>query len=316
MYILAINPGSTSTKIAVYDDEKPILLHTIHHSVEELSAFAHLTDQYAFRKDLILAELRRVGIPFRFDAIIGRGALTKPITGGVYEINEAMRRDAEQAPRKHACNLGCLIAAELAAQLPGCRALTADPVVVDELDDIARLTGSPLLPRRSIWHALNQRAVDVNNGLDGEGPMSPERAGTLPTGELINLCFSGRFTREELLRRVSGHAGLVAYLGTTDMKEILARIEAGDEQARLVVDAMIFQIAKAIGAEATVLYGKVDAILITGGIAYAPYITQRIRERVRFIAPVAVFPGQDEMQALALNALGALRGELEVKTYA
>lgn len=353
MYILAINPGSTSTKIAVYDDEKPILLHTIHHSVDELSAFVHLTDQYAFRKDLILAELRRVGIPFRFDAIIGRGALTKPITGGVYEINEAMRRDAEQAPRKHACNLGCLIAAELAAQLPGCRALTADPVVVDELDDIARLTGSPLLPRRSIWHALNQRAiarryarehglhyedlnlivchlgggitvaahrqgraVDVNNGLDGEGPMSPERAGTLPTGELINLCFSGRFTREELLRRVSGHAGLVAYLGTTDMKEILARIEAGDEQARLVVDAMIFQIAKAIGAEATVLYGKVDAILITGGIAYAPYITQRIRERVRFIAPVAVFPGQDEMQALALNALGALRGELEVKTYA
>lgn len=352
MTILAINPGSTSTKIAVYDDEKPILLHTIHHSAEELAAFACITDQYAMRRDLVLRELDRAGIPLHFDAVIGRGALTKPITGGVYEINDAMRRDAEQAPRKHACNLGCLIAAELAARIPGCRALTADPVVVDELDDIARLTGSPLLPRRSIWHALNQRAiarhyareqglhyedlnlivchlgggitvaahrqgraVDVNNGLDGEGPMSPERAGTLPTGELINLCFSGKFTREELLRRISGHAGLVAHLGTTDMKEILERIERGDEHARTVVDAMIFQIAKAIGAEATVLYGKVDAILLTGGLAYATYITSRIRQRVRFIAPVAVFPGQDEMQALALNALAALRGQREVRVY-
>ncbi len=352
MQILAINPGSTSTKIAVYDDEYPVLLHTINHSVQELAAFGRVTDQYAYRKDLVLTALEQSGVPFRFDAIIGRGALTKPITGGVYEINETMCRDARQASREHACNLGCLIAAELAARLPGCRALTADPVVVDELDDVARLSGSPLLPRRSIWHALNQRAiarryareqglhyedlnlivchlgggitvaahrqgraVDVNNGLDGEGPMSPERAGTLPTGELINLCFSGKFTREELLRRVSGHAGLVAHLGTTDMKEILTRIAGGDEHARLVVDAMIFQTAKAIGAAATVLYGKVDAILVTGGIAYAGYVTSRLRDRVRFIAPVAIFPGQDEMQALALNALAALRGELEVKTY-
>ncbi len=353
MMILAINPGSTSTKIAVYDDETPILLHTIRHSVDELAAFAEITDQFGFRKELILRELERAGIPFRFDAVIGRGALTRPIPGGVYEINEAMCRDATHAQRKHACNLGCLIAAELAAGQPGCRALTADSVVVDELDDVARISGSPLLPRRSVWHALNQRAiarryareqglcyedlnlivchlgggitvaahrqgraVDVNNGLDGEGPMSPERAGTLPAGELVKLCFSGRFTEDELLRRISGHAGLVAHLGTTDVKEILARIESGDEQARLVVDAMIFQTAKAIGGAATVLYGKVDAILITGGMAHANYITSRLRERVRFIAPTAVFPGEDELQALALNALAALRGQREVKAYA
>lgn len=352
MQILAINPGSTSTKIAVYDDERPVLSRTIAHSVQELAAFGRVTDQYAYRKGLILFVLEEAGVPLRFDAVIGRGALTKPVQGGVYEVNEAMCRDARRSPREHACNLGCLIAAELAARLPGCRALTADPVVVDELDDVARLSGSPLLPRRAIWHALNQRAVarryacgqglryeelnlvvchlgggitvaahrqgravDVNNGLDGEGPMSPERAGTLPAGELIDLCFSGKFTREELLRRVAGQAGLAAHLGTVDMKEILARIGAGDDYARLVVDAMIFQTAKAVGAAATVLYGKVDAILLTGGLAHAGYVTSRLSERVRFIAPVAVFPGQDEMQALALNALAALRGDLEVKAY-
>ena len=231
MKILAINPGSTSTKIAVYEDETPLLVRNIRHTVEELAVFPEVTDQFEFRKSLVLTELEKEGIPFRFDAIIGRGGLVKPIPGGVYEVNEAMRQDTLHAMRTHACNLGCLIADELASMLPGCRAFIADPGVVDEMDEIPHITGSPLMPRITIWHALNQRAIarryarehhtryedlnlvichlgggisigahehgraiDVNNALDGEGPFSPERAGTLPAGPLIDLCYSGRFT--------------------------------------------------------------------------------------------------------------------------
>lgn len=235
MKILAINPGSTSTKIAVYENETPLLVNNIRHSVEELSHYPRIIDQFEFRKNLVLAALEANGIPFEFDAIVGRGGLLKPIPGGVYEVNDAMLDDIAHAMRSHACNLGCLIAAELATLLPGCRAFIADPGVVDELDEIARVTGSPLMPRITIWHALNQRAIarryaaehhtryedlsliichlgggisvgthyhgraiDVNNALDGEGPFSPERAGTLPAGQLIDLCNSGRFTKDEL----------------------------------------------------------------------------------------------------------------------
>ena len=352
MKILAINPGSTSTKLAVFEDETPRLVRTLRHSVEELSAFPQVTDQFGFRKDLILRELEADGIPLAFDAVIGRGGLFKPIPGGVYKINEQMLHDAKCAARPHACNLGCLIAAELAARIPGCRAFIADPGVTDELDEVARITGSPLMPRITIWHALNQRAIarryareqdtryedlnliichlgggisigthlrgrciDVNNALDGEGPFSPERAGTLPAGPLIDLCYSGRFTREELKKRISGHAGLAAHLGTTDVPTIVARIAGGDEHAGLVLDAMIYQTAKSIGAAATVLYGQVDAILLTGGIAHSDYVVSRLTERVSFLAPVHVYPGEDELEALAQNALGALRGELEVQEY-
>lgn len=352
MNILAINPGSTSTKIAVYEDNIPRLVRTLRHSVDELSAFPHVTDQFDFRKDVVLRELEADHIPLQFDAVIGRGGLFRPIPGGVYEINRQMLYDAKNAPRPHACNLGCLIAAHLARRIPGCRAFIADPGVTDELEEVARITGSPLMPRITTWHALNQRAVarrfaaeqkmhyedldliichlgggisigthhhgrciDVNNALDGEGPFSPERAGTLPAGPLIDLCFSGRFTREELKKRISGHAGLAAHLGTTDIPEVVRRIEEGDTHARLVLDAMIYQVAKSICASAAVLYGHVDAVLLTGGIAHSDYVISRLTERIAFLAPIHVYPGEDELEALALNALGALRGELEVQEY-
>lgn len=352
MNILAINPGSTSTKLAVFEDETPRLTRTLRHSVEELSTFPQTTDQFEFRKDLVLRELEADGIPLQFDAVIGRGGLFKPIPGGVYEINDLMLHDARHASRPHACNLGCLIAADLAARIPGCRAFIADPGVTDELEEVSRITGSPLMPRITIWHALNQRAIarryareqgtcyedlnliichlgggisigthlrgrciDVNNALDGEGPFSPERAGTLPAGPLIDLCYSGRFTREELKKRISGHAGLAAHLGTTDVPTIVSRIAEGDRHAELVLNAMIYQTAKSIGASATVLYGQVDAILLTGGIAHSDYVISRLTERVSFLAPVHVYPGEDELEALALNALGVLRGELKIQEY-
>jgi len=352
MKILAINPGSTSTKIAVYVNENPVLVHTIRHSVDELAPFAKVIDQYEFRKQLVLHELEANDIPFEFDAIIGRGGLVKPIPSGVYEVNDALKHDLIHATRSHASNLGGLIAAELAIMLPGCRAFIADPVVVDELEDIARISGSPLLPRVSIFHALNHKAiarryaqehgvkyeelnliichlgggisvaahrqgrvVDVNNALDGEGPFSPERAGTLPAGELINLCFSGRFTRDELQKQVTGRAGLAAHLGSTDILDILDRINKGDEQARLILDAMIYNVAKAIGSEAVVLQGKVDAIVFTGGIAYSEYVISKLKSYVSFLGNVEVYPGEDEMGALAMNALDALKGELSVKAY-
>ena len=352
MNVLAINPGSTSTKLAVFEDETPRLVRTLRHSVEELSAFPQATDQFEFRKDLVLRELEADGIPLQFDAVIGRGGLFKPIPGGVYAVNEQMLHDARHASRPHACNLGCLIAADIASRIPGCRAFIADPGVTDELDEVARITGSPLMPRITIWHALNQRAIarryarekgthyedlnliichlgggisigthlrgrciDVNNALDGEGPFSPERAGTLPAGPLIDLCYSGRFTREELKKRISGRAGLAAHLGTTDVPAIVARIAEGDQHAELVLDAMVYQTAKSIGAAATVLCGRVDAILLTGGIAHSDYVVSRLTERVSFLAPVHVYPGEDELEALAQNALGALRGELEVQKY-
>ena len=352
MNILAINPGSTSTKLAVFEDETPRLTRTLRHSMEELSTFPQATDQFEFRKDLVLRELEADGIPLQFDAVIGRGGLFKPIPGGVYEINDLMLHDARHASRPHACNLGCLIAADLAARIPGCRAFIADPGVTDELEEVSRITGSPLMPRITIWHALNQRAIarryareqgtcyedlnliichlgggisigthlrgrciDVNNALDGEGPFSPERAGTLPAGPLIDLCYSGRFTREELKKRISGHAGLAAHLGTTDVPTIVSRIAEGDRHAELVLNAMIYQTAKSIGAAATVLYGQVDAILLTGGIAHSDYVISRLTERVSFLAPVHVYPGEDELEALALNALGALRGELKIQEY-
>ena len=262
MKILVINPGSTSTKIAVYENETPLLVRNIKHTVEELSVYPQVIDQFEFRKNLVLQELEANGIPFAFDAVIGRGGLVKPIPGGVYAVNEAMKQDTLHAMRTHACNLGGLIAAELAASFPDCPAFIADPGVVDELEDVARISGSPLMPKITIWHALNQKAIarrfakeqgtkyeeldliichlgggisiavhqhgkaiDANNALDGEGPFSPERAGTLPAGQLIDICYSGQFTKDELKKRISGRAGLTAHLGTTDVPAIIKAIE-------------------------------------------------------------------------------------------
>ena len=354
MLILAINPGSTSTKMAVYEDEKPVVLRNISHTQEELSSFDDVIEQHDFRKQLVLDELQRVGVPLEFDAVIGRGGLVKPIAGGVYEINENMLQDTYSgiAMHNHACNLGCLIAHDIAKDIPGCRSFIADPGVVDELNDYARISGSPLMGRICIWHALNQRAiahryaagigkkyedlnliichmgggisvaahdhgraVDANNALDGEGPFSPERAGSLPASDLIRLCFSGKYNEKQLLKRIAGKAGLNAHLGTADVREVLRRIEDGDTHAELILNAMIYHIAKNICGLGAVLCGKIDAILLTGGLARSEYIISRLRQRISFMAPVYCFPGEDEMEALALNALAVLRGQREVKVY-
>ena len=354
MKILVINPGSTSTKMAVYEDEKPVLLRNITHTAEELAPFDAITEQQDFRRQLVLEELRRSDIPLEFDAVIGRGGLVKPIAGGVYEINQQMLDDTLHGcvMHNHACNLGCLIAHEIAQSIPGCRAFIADPGVVDELSPLARISGSPLMPRICIWHALNQRAIarryargigreyedlnliichlgggisvaahehghaiDANNALDGEGPFSPERAGSLPAADLVRLCYSGKYTEKELLKRIAGHAGLTAHLGTNNMREILQRIKAGDEQAQLIVDAMLYHTAKQIASEAAVLCGQIDAILLTGGMAHSDYIVSELRRRIGFLAPVYTFPGEDEMEALALNALSVLQGKRQAKIY-
>ncbi len=359
MKILAINPGSTSTKIAVFEDTTPIMTHTIRHSVEELSRFRRVIDQLDYRRELVIKALADNAVPFEFDAIIGRGGLTHPIPGGVYEVNDEMVQAMHESPRDHACNLGSLIAHDIAMEIDGCKAFIADPGIVDEMDEIAHITGSPIMPRITTWHALNQRAigrrfardysathpdaprkyedmnliichlgggisigahdhgrcVDVNNAFDGEGPFSPERAGSLPSGSLIDLCYSGRYTKEQLKKRISGKAGLAAHLGTVAIPEVEQRIADGDEHARLVLDAMIYQIAKHIAALSPVFYGNIDAILITGGIAYSDYVISRLKKRVEFLAPVHVYPGEDELEALALNALGALQGDLKIQTF-
>ena len=341
--------------MAVYEDEKPVVLRNISHTQEELSSFDDVIEQHDFRKQLVLDELQRVGVPLEFDAVIGRGGLVKPLEGGVYEINDLMIQDTLSgiALHNHACNLGCLIAHEIAATIPGCRSFIADPGVVDELNDYARISGSPLMNRICIWHALNQRAiarryaaeigreyedlnliichmgggisvaahdhgraVDANNALDGEGPFSPERAGSLPAADLIRLCFSGKYNEKQLLKRIAGKAGLNAHLGTNNVKEIIQRIEDyGDTQAELILNAMLYHVAKSIAAEAAVLCGNIDAILLTGGLARSEYIVSRLRRRIGFLAPVHCFPGEDEMEALALNALDVLRGKREAKIY-
>ncbi len=350
--ILVINPGSTSTKIAVYEGEQLLISQNIVHSTEELAPFKDPNEQLRFREEVVKSELQRLGIPLHFDAVIGRGSISKPIPGGVYYINEQMCKDARNAKLRHVCNLACMIAADIAREIPDCLALTADPGVTDELEDVARISGSPLMPRQAVWHALNQRAIarrhakelglryeelnlivchmgggisvaahkqgraiDANNALDGEGTFSPERAGTLPAADLIHLCFSGQYTEDALRRRITGKAGLAAHLGTNDVREVIRRIEAGDGHAKLVLDAMIYRTAKEIAAEGAVLCGKVDAILLTGGLAHSDYIISRLKERIAYLAPVFIYPGEDEMLALAQNALGVLKGELRAQEY-
>ncbi|MBW4715285.1 butyrate kinase [Prevotella denticola] len=350
--ILAINPGSTSTKISLANDDQPVFVADIAHSQEELRIFKRISDQFHFRKQVVIEELKKRNVPLDFDAVIGRGGLAKPVPSGVFAITEKMIIDQQQAIHQHVCDLGCMIADEIARDIPGCRSFIADPGVVDEMEPEARVSGSPLMPRMCIWHALNQkaigrrfakdmgttyeklnliichlgggisiaahdhgRAIDANNALDGEGPFSPERAGTLPAADLIHLCFSGKYTEDQLLKKVSGQAGLIAHLGTNDLKEIMNWIKAGDKHAEVVVSAMIWHIAKNIAAEGAVLYGKVDAILLTGGMAKCDYIIERLKRRLNYLAPIHVYPGQDEMKALTENALAVLRGERAARDY-
>lgn len=351
MKIFVINPGSTSTKLAVYEDEKPVWMTGAHHPVSELAAFQHISDQYEYRCDFILKRLADADIELDFDAVIGRGGLLKPLSGGVYAVNEKMKYDLIHAEMEHACNLGALIADEIASRC-SCPAYIADPVVVDEFCPEARFTGIPGMERRSVFHALNQKAVsrryaasigrkyedlnlivahlgggisvgahrkgkviDVNNALNGEGPFSTERAGTLPAGQLVEMCFSGKYSQKQIKQLISGRGGLTAYLGTNDMITIARDVENGDEYATSVVNAMLYTIAKQIGAMYVSLLGKVDAIILTGGIAYDTYCTDRLQQLVGYLAPVVVTPGEDEMGSLAYNALGALRGTLPLLEY-
>ena len=342
--ILAINPGSTSTKIAIFEDETEKFVKNIKHSAEEIAKFDNVASQFQFRKDIILSELKNAGFNINeINAIVGRGGLVKPIESGVYEVNEALINDLNNPPLgEHASNLGGLIANDIAKSLNnGTKAYIADPVVVDELQDVARLTGHPDFTRVSIFHALNQKAIartyakeigkkyedinliiahhhgrviDVNNALDGDGPFSPERSGSLPTGQLVKLCFSGKKTEAEIKKMLKGAGGLVAYLGTNDAYEVEIKAKE-DPKYKLVQDAMSYQVGKAIGEMAAVLKGKVDGILLTGGIAHNPFLVDYVKEMVGFIAPIKVYAGEDEMRALAMNGLMVLRGELSGKIY-
>ncbi|MGI5997082.1 MAG: butyrate kinase [Lutispora sp.] len=351
--LLVINPGSTSTKIAVFDNEKPVFEETIRHSNEELAPYATIIDQFEFRKNMILDTLNAKGINItKLSAVIGRGGLLKPIESGTYTVNEAMLEDLRSGSRgQHASSLGGVIAHEIASQLH-IPAYIVDPVVVDELDDVARISGMPEIERISILHALNQKAVarraakdmgkayedinlivahlgggvsvgahkkgrvvEVSNALDGDGPMSPERAGVLPVGSLIDLCYSGKYTYDEMKKKIVGKGGLVAHLGTNDGREVVKRIEAGDKHAEMVYYAMAYQIAKEIGACAAVLEGNVEAICLTGGLAHDKLFTGWIKERVEFISQVLIYPGEDEMIALAEGGLRILRKEEEPKEY-
>ena len=351
-YILAINPGSTSTKIAVYADTTPVFIQTISHTSEELAIFELVTDQFNFRKNLILEELKSADIVLKhIRVIMGRGGLLKPVESGIVEVNKRMISDLESCSYgEHASNLGGLISYDLAHSLPNAKAYITNPVVVDEMDDLARLSGHPLLPRRSVFHALNQKAVarehsksimkkyedlnlivvhlgggitvgahkkgrvvDVNQGLDGDGPYSPERTGTLPVGDLVRLCFSGKYSQNDILRMINGEGGLVAYLGTNSAYEVEQRISDGDSASKY--DGMAYQISKEIGAMVAVLKSNVDGILITGGIAYDKYFVNQIISYVNRFAPVHVYPGEDEMKALAMNGLRLLNGEVKARSY-
>ena len=351
--ILAINPGSTSTKISVFENEREVWNLKLSHSVEELSPYDKIVDQYEFRRKVIVSELEKAGYRIAsFDAVVGRGGVLYPVEGGTYAVNQIMLQHVHDGVQgEHPSNLGALIADSFSKE-SGCPAYIVDPVVVDEMEPLARYSGLPQRPRRSILHALNQRAtarkacadmnrkyeetnmivvhlgggisvgahcrgriIDVNNALNGDGPFSPERSGGLPVGDLIALCFSGKYTLDQLKKLNKGSGGMVAYLGTNDMRIVEQRIAEGDAKAAETYEAMAYQIAKEIGFLAPVFRGKVDAIVLTGGIAYDEKFIGWIRDRVSFIAPVMVYPGEREMEALALAGLRVVRGEETPKVY-
>lgn len=351
-YILAINPGSTSTKVAIFKDDKNLFQKNLSHSAEEVARFHKVTDQFEYREKMILNWLEEIGISKEsLAAVVGRGGLLKPMPGGTYKVTDVMIEDLKLGIQgEHASNLGGIIAKGI-AEPEGIPALIVDPVATDEIDDIARISGMPEVPRRSLVHALNIKAVarraakdmgkgytDFNfvmahlgggisiaplrkgkivdvSGADDGGPFSPERTGGLPAGDLIKLCYSGKYTQAEMKKKLLGKSGLVAYLGTNNARDAVRMIEEGDKNADLIFDAMAYQIAKEIGAMSAVLKGEIDAIVLTGGLAYSELLVERIKRRVEFIAPVKVYPGEDEMQALAEGALRILKGEETAKIY-
>jgi butyrate kinase len=352
--ILAVNPGSTSTKFSVYDEERLIFEKNLRHSVEDLAPYEKLTDQFFFRKDLIMKELSERQIDLnRIIAVVGRGGLLRPIESGIYKVNQKMKDDLNAALYGvHACNLGALIADDIASSLADATAYIVDPVVVDELEPVARISGHPEIVRKSIFHALNQKAVgrvyaasinrryedlnlviahmgggvsvgahnkgrvvDVNNALNGDGPFTPERSGGLPSGQLADICFSGKYSHNDIMSMITGNGGMIAYLGTNNFMEVCKRAEDGDAKALLIKNAVSYQIGKEIGAMSAVLKGNVDAIILTGGMAYQEANIKSIQAMVESIATVVVYPGEDELKSLAFNGLLALDGKIEIKTY-
>lgn len=349
--ILSINPGSTSTKIAVYHDEQIYRVHTIRHSSEELATFETVFDQYEFRKKIILDQLKFDGVKLEdLSAVVGRGGLMKPVESGVYEVSEAMIADLRTG-NQHASNLGAVLAREIAEHIPGCKAYITDPVVVDELHAVARISGLPQFPRRSVFHALNHKAIgrkyaqaigssyeklnlviahlgggisvaahkagkviDTNQALDGFGSFSPERAGTIDAGALIKMCFEGKRSQTEIQKMLVGKGGLVAHLGTNNVQEAHRKAMDGDDHARVVLEAMAYNVSKEIAAMLAVLEGKTDAVILTGGIANNQFVVNYIKKMICPLAHLVVYPGEDEMEALAFAGLRALRGEV-VKIY-
>lgn len=351
--ILVINPASTSTKIGVFDNDILIMEKMISHSGEAIGEFASISDQHLFRKNSILEALDEEGMNVsNLSAVCGRGGLLRPIQGGTYAVSDGMIKDLREGySGQHASNLGGIIAFEIADAL-NIPAFIVDPVVVDELEPIARISGFSSIERKSIFHALNHKAVarryahkvgrsyeemrlivahmgrgitvgvhqggrviDVNNGLHGDGPFSPERAGTVPAGDLVELCFSGQYSRHEIMKKIMRQGGLFAYLDTNDVVQVEKRILKGDKEAELIYQAMAYQIAREIGSASAVLKGQVDAIILTGGLAYGKSFVESISERVSWIADVEVQPGENELQALAEGAARILNGEERVKIY-
>lgn len=350
---LIINPGSTSTKIGVFEDETLLFEETLRHTTEEIAQYGSIFEQKDFRKNVILDILEKKNFDLKsLDFIVGRGGMLKPIPGGTYSVSNALLNDLIVGKQgQHASNLGGILAREIGDSLH-IPSFIVDPVVVDELQDVARLSGVPELPRRSVFHALNQKAVakryakeigkkyeelnlivvhmgggvsvgahkggrivDVNNALDGEGAFSPERAGGVPAGDLVKLCFSGKFTEKEVYKKLVGNGGFNAYLNTNDARIVESKAKEGDPTAVAVQNAFHYQVAKDIGAMATVLEGKVDQIILTGGIAYSKVTCAALKERAGFIAPFTVYPGEDELLALCQGGLRVMTGEEKACEY-
>ena len=351
-YILVINPGSTSTKVAVFKDEEKVITNTIEHQTTYLEKFDKVIEQYEYRLNLILDWLKENNISSaELRAVVGRGGLLRSMPGGTYLVTDKMLKDLKNGFQgEHASNLGGILAKGIAEE-EGINAYIVDPVAVDEFDDIARISGIPDIKRKSLVHALNIKAVshklagelnkelselnlivahlgggisiapvkkgkiiDVNNANE-MGPFSPERTGGLPIGDLIKMCYSGKYTLKEMKTKLKGKGGLVGYLGTNDAKEVTEMIEKGDKKAKLIFDAMAYQIGKEIGAMATTLNGKVDGIILTGGLAYSEMLSNNIKEMVDFIAPISIYPGGDEQEALNSGVLRVFSGKEKAKVY-
>ncbi len=350
---LIINPGSTSTKIGVFEDETLLFEETLRHSTEEIAQYASIVDQKDFRKNIILSLLKEKDFDIKsLNVVVGRGGMLKPIPSGTYPVSDELLHDliiGKQGP--HASNLGGILAKEIGDSI-GIPSYIVDPTVVDELMPEARYSGVPELPRVSVFHALNQKAmarrfakeagknyndlnlivvhmgggvsvgahkngkvIDVFNALDGDGAFSPERAGAVPSGALVKMCFSGKYTEKEVYGKLVGKGGFNAYLGTNDMREVEKKVAAGDKDAEMLRSAFILQVSKDIGSMACVLEGKVDQIIVTGGIAYDEYVTSELKKKAGFIAPFTVYPGEDELLALTQGALRVLNGEEKAMEY-